>query len=104
MTVQELNDAKFENMVSTGKVVIDFWAPWCVPCKQLAPILEELSENLKNQYTFYKVNIDENHNLATKFNIRSLPTLLLFQDGEKKGEQIGSVSKKTIKDWLENNN
>jgi thioredoxin 1 len=100
MKIIDLNDKNFEDLVSDGKVVVDFWAPWCGPCKKLAGDLEELSEELKEQYTFYKVNVDEQCKIASRFNIRSLPTLLLFQNGKNKGEKIGLVSKQKIKDWL----
>ena len=105
MTVQELNDAKFEEAVSAKKVVVDFWAPWCGPCKQIAPILKELSDKLSGDYSFYKVNIDENPDNASKYQIRSIPTLLLFKNGKVVTERlIGFVKKQKIEDWLENNN
>lgn len=82
-------------------VLVDFWAEWCGPCKQLEPRIEELAEELDGQVKFCKVDVDDNQDLAGQFGIRSIPTLLIFDEGEKVDEIVGSVPKERIQEKLE---
>ena len=81
--IKNCNENDFENEVlkSNLPVIVDFWAEWCGPCKMLTPILEELSNEMKNEINVVKVNLDDNQDLAMKYSIRSIPTLLLFKEG-----------------------
>ena len=81
-------------------MLVDFWAEWCGPCKMLGPILEEISEDLKDKLQVVKVNLDENQDLAMKYSIRSIPTLLLFKNGELLDMQVGLPSKSDLVDWI----
>jgi thioredoxin 1 len=82
-------------------VLVDFWAEWCGPCKQLAPRIEELAEEYDGQVKFVKVDVDDNQELAGQFGIRSIPSLLLFDEGEKVDQIVGSVPKEQIEEKLE---
>jgi len=101
-TIKNCSENEFENQVlkSTLPVIVDFWAEWCGPCKMLTPILEELSDELKDEVNIIKVNLDENQELAMKYSIRSIPTLLLFKEGDLLDTKIGLLPKKDIMEWL----
>ena len=104
MAVLNLSDHDFEEKVLKDKniVLCDFWAEWCGPCKQISPILEELSEELQeNKITIAKVNIDDNPETPSKFGIMSIPTLLLFKEGKLVSTQVGLQQKKELKSWIE---
>ena len=104
MAVLNLSDHDFEEKVLKDKniVLCDFWAEWCGPCKQISPILEELSEELQeNKITIAKVNIDDNPETPSKFGIMSIPTLLLFKEGKLVSTQVGLQQKKDLKSWIE---
>jgi thioredoxin 1 len=81
-------------------VLVDFWAEWCGPCKMLGPILEEISVDLKDKLQVVKVNLDENQDLAMKYSIRSIPTLLLFKGGELIDTKVGLLPKSDLVEWL----
>ncbi len=102
--IKDLNHENFENEISnsTLPVLVDFWAEWCGPCKTLTPILEELSLELEKKLQVAKVNLDENQDLASKFSIRSIPTLLLFKDGELIDTKVGLLPKNDLSEWIEN--
>ena len=82
--------------LQTGLVVVDFWAPWCGPCRTMNPIYKKVSETLKDSAKFYKVNIDEQGDLSDQFNIRSIPTILILKDGKVVDQKVGVVSGKEL--------
>ena len=94
------NDFESEVLKSNLPVIVDFWAEWCGPCKMLTPILEELSDEMKKEINIVKVNLDENQDLAMKYSIRSIPTLLLFKDGDLIDTKVGLLPKGQIVTWF----
>ena len=90
-------------MKNKGVCLVDFWAEWCGPCKQISPILEEIAQNKDNEITIAKINIDENPRIATDYGIRSIPTMLLFNNGELKDTKVGALQRQELNDWIENN-
>lgn len=101
----ELNDSIFEEKVlkSDKPVLVDFWAEWCGPCKQVGPILEELASDSDFKITIAKVNIDENPRTPTNYGVRSIPTLMLFSNGELKDTKVGALPRQELKDWIKEN-
>ena len=101
-TIKNCNENDFENEVlkSSLPVIVDFWAEWCGPCKMLTPILEELSNEMKDEINVVKVNLDENQDLAMKYSIRSIPTLLLFKEGNLIDTKVGLLPKSEIVTWF----
>lgn len=95
--IVEITDSSFDSIVKGATLVlVDFWAPWCGPCRRLNPIIEELSREMDGQVTFGKLNTDENVETATRFGIMSIPTMLIFRDGEKVDALIGAHPKENI--------
>ena len=105
MATKATTDENIENQVikSEKPTVVDFWAEWCGPCKQIGPALEEISEEMKDQVTIAKHNIDEEPNTPTKYGIRGIPTMLLFKDGELKATKVGATTKSNILTWIKEN-
>ena len=97
--ITELDSSNFESTVTNGSVpvIVDFWAPWCGPCKAIAPILDELSIELGDSVKICKVNIDNNSEIASKYEIRAIPTILIFKDGAVADTVVGLPSKDDLK-------
>jgi thioredoxin 1 len=102
MAVGKVSDATFESDVlkATGPVVVDFWAEWCGPCKMIAPALEEIAGSLGEKVKIVKLNVDENPQTAAKYNIQSIPTLLIFKNGDMSSRQIGAAPKQKLEQWI----
>jgi thioredoxin 1 len=92
----------FNETVSQGVSLLDFWAPWCGPCKMQLPIVEELAEELQGQATIAKVNVDEQPELASQFGVMSIPTLILFKDGQPVDKLVGLQSKASLQSKIQN--
>lgn len=103
MPVVTVTDGSFEREVqnSATPVLVDFWAEWCGPCKQIAPALEELSKEFEGRLTVAKVNIDENPNSPTELGVRGIPALFIFKDGGPVSNMVGVRSKASLKNWIE---
>ena len=100
---QPLTDNQFsENVLnSKGLVLVDFWAEWCGPCRQLGPILEAIDEEMGSDVTIYKINVDDSPETASQFGIRSIPTMFLFKDGKQVDTKVGLNTQSTISSWIE---
>ena len=102
MATQSVNDSDFEEKVlkNSTPVLVDFWAAWCGPCKLAEPVLEELSEEYKDKVLIMKVDVDANQENSGKFGLMSIPTTVLFKDGNEVGRQIGFAGKKAFEDLI----
>ena len=102
MPTKPVTDSSFESEVikSDKPIVVDFWAEWCGPCKQIGPILEEISDEMSDKIIIAKHNIDQEPNTPTKYGIRGIPTMLLFKDGELKATKVGSTTKANSLAWI----
>ena len=101
--VDHVTDADFEEKVlkSDTPVLVDFWAEWCAPCRMIAPVLDELSQEMGDQLKIVKINIDENPNTPMQYGVRGIPTLLLVKNGEVISQQVGAAPKSTLKAWID---
>jgi len=101
-TIQVSDDTFDKDVLKNDKsVLVDFYADWCGPCKMVAPILEEISNEMKDKLVIAKHNIDDNPNVPTRYGVRGIPTMLLFKDGKLVDTKVGAIPKKNIKEWLD---
>jgi len=102
MTTTKITDASFEADVlgASKPVLVDFWAEWCGPCKQIGPSLEELSAELAGKITIAKLNVDENPTTPTKYGVRGIPTMMIFRDGQVAATKVGALPKSKILEWI----
>lgn len=103
--MKAITDSQFEDEVlkSKGLVLVDFWAEWCGPCRQLIPVLDEVSKEMESVVKICKINVDESPNTAAQYGIRSIPTLFLFKDGKQVDVKVGANSKPQLVEWIEKN-
>jgi len=99
--VKHITDADFQATIASGITLIDFWAPWCGPCKAIAPTLDELAGEYGDKVQIAKINIDDNQTVATQFAVTSIPTLILFKDGKKIGQKVGGANKSALKTFID---
>ncbi len=101
--MKHVSDDSFESDVlkAEGPVLVDFWAEWCGPCKQIGPILDEMDQEMGAKITIAKVNIDENPDTPTKYGVRGIPTLILFKNGEVAATKVGALPKSKLVEWVE---
>lgn len=100
MSVMHLTNDNFDSAVSDGLVLLDFWAEWCGPCRMQAPVLDELDKELEGKVKICKVDVDENPDLARRFGVMSIPTLIAFKDGEQLEKRIGLQSREELLEML----
>ena len=101
MATENITDENFDEAISgSTPVVVDFWAEWCGPCKQMAPHLEAVAEELAGKVKITKINVDENPVAPSKFGVRGMPTLMLFKDGKVAATHLGAMSKQRLAEWI----
>ncbi|PGX72464.1 thioredoxin [Priestia megaterium] len=100
MAIAHATDKSFTDEIKSGLVLVDFWAPWCGPCKMIAPVLEEIDGELNDKVKIVKVDVDENQETAGKFGVMSIPTLVLFKDGEKVDQVVGFQPKEALTELI----
>ena len=105
MSTYTITDSNFDEEIKNSEVpiLVDFWAEWCGPCKQIGPILEDIGEAKKDKLKILKLNVDENPQIPQKFGVRGIPTLMLFKDGKLVDTKVGSLPKNMLESWLDPN-
>lgn len=101
--INEIKDTNFSEVIEEEKVpvIVDFWAPWCGPCKMLGPVMEEISDELDGKSKFYKLNVDENPVSSMEYNVASIPTVIIFKDGKPAKTLVGFRPKDAVKSVIE---
>ncbi|HUP63624.1 MAG TPA: thioredoxin [Thermoanaerobaculia bacterium] len=103
-SVQQLTDADFESVINAGKpVFIDFWAPWCGPCRIVGPIVEELAPSYDGRAVIGKINVDDNPVVAQRFGVTSIPTMMMFKDGKLVDRMVGAAPKAALQGFIDRN-
>lgn len=102
MSVGKVSDASFDSEVlkANGPVVVDFWAEWCGPCRMIAPALDEIATAMGDKVKIVKLNVDENPAVASKYGVMSIPTLMIFKNGEMASRQVGAAPKAKLQQWI----
>ena len=105
MSTYTITDSNFDEEIKNTQIpiLVDFWAEWCGPCKQIGPILEDIGEAKKDKLKILKLNVDENPLTPQKFGVRGIPTLMLFKDGKLVDTKVGSLPKNMLESWLDPN-
>ena len=105
MITYTITDSNFDEEIKNSSIpiLVDFWAEWCGPCKQIGPILEDIGEAKKDKLKILKLNVDENPQTSQKFGVRGIPTLMLFKDGKLEDTKVGSLPKNMLESWLDPN-
>tara|TARA_B100000809_G_C14670992_1_gene363222 strand:- start:228 stop:542 length:315 start_codon:yes stop_codon:yes gene_type:complete len=101
MAIIEVNDQNFKEEVGSGIKLVDFWAPWCGPCKMIAPVLEEVAQDVEGKADIAKLNVDDNQTTASEYEVMSIPTLILFKDGQPVDKVVGFQPKEQLVSLIE---
>lgn len=104
MSTKHVSDEEFDGVIASSQpVLVDFWAEWCGPCKQIGPILDEIATEMSGKLTVAKVNIDNNPESPQKYGVRGIPTMILFKDGKAIATKVGALPKSQLVEWLKAN-